>query len=37
MSEPVVSLRGVTKSFGAGGVTALQSIDLDVQRASSSR
>jgi NitT/TauT family transport system ATP-binding protein len=28
---PVVSLRGVTKSFGAGGVTALQSIDLDVR------
>jgi NitT/TauT family transport system ATP-binding protein len=27
---PVVSLRSVTKSFGAGGVTALQSIDLDV-------
>jgi NitT/TauT family transport system ATP-binding protein len=26
----VVSLRGVTKSFGAGGVTALQSIDLEV-------
>jgi NitT/TauT family transport system ATP-binding protein len=26
----VVSLRNVTKSFGAGGVTALQSIDLDV-------
>jgi NitT/TauT family transport system ATP-binding protein len=32
MTEPaVVSLRGVTKSFGAGGVTALQSIDLDVR------
>jgi NitT/TauT family transport system ATP-binding protein len=30
MSEPVVSLRGVTKSFEAAGVTALQSIDLDV-------
>ena len=30
MSGPVVSLRDVTKSFGAGGVTALQSIDLDV-------
>ncbi len=29
-SEAVVSLRSVTKSFGAGGVTALQSIDLDV-------
>jgi len=29
-TQPVVSLRGVTKSFGAGGVTALQSIDLDV-------
>jgi NitT/TauT family transport system ATP-binding protein len=28
---PVVSLRGVTKSFGADGVTALQSIDLDVR------
>jgi NitT/TauT family transport system ATP-binding protein len=28
---PVVSLRNVTKSFGGGGVTALQSIDLDVQ------
>jgi NitT/TauT family transport system ATP-binding protein len=27
----VVSLRSVTKSFGAGGVTALQSIDLDVR------
>jgi NitT/TauT family transport system ATP-binding protein len=26
----VVSLRGVTKSFAAGGVTALQSVDLDV-------
>jgi NitT/TauT family transport system ATP-binding protein len=31
MSEPVVSLRSVTKSFGAGGVTALQAIDLDIQ------
>jgi NitT/TauT family transport system ATP-binding protein len=31
MSEPVVSLRNVTKSFGAGGVVALQGIDLDVQ------
>ena len=32
MTEPaVVSLRSVTKSFGAGGVTALQSIDLDVR------
>ena len=30
MSESVVSLRSVTKTFGAGGVTALQSIDLDV-------
>ena len=30
MSEPVVSLSGVTKSFEAAGVTALQSIDLDV-------
>jgi NitT/TauT family transport system ATP-binding protein len=28
---PVVSLRDVTKSFGAQGVTALQSIDLDVR------
>jgi NitT/TauT family transport system ATP-binding protein len=28
----VVSLRNVTKSFGAGGVTALESIELDVQR-----
>jgi len=28
--QPVVSLRDVTKSFGTGGVTALQSIDLDV-------
>ena len=32
MTEPaVVSLRGVTKSFGAGGVTALEGIDLDVR------
>jgi NitT/TauT family transport system ATP-binding protein len=32
VSDPaVVSLRNVTKSFGAGGVTALQSIDLDVR------
>jgi NitT/TauT family transport system ATP-binding protein len=29
--DAVVSLRNLTKSFGAGGVTALQSIDLDVQ------
>ncbi len=29
-AQPVVSLRNVTKSFGAGEVTALQSIDLDV-------
>jgi NitT/TauT family transport system ATP-binding protein len=29
--DAVVSLRNVTKSFGAGAVTALQSIDLDVQ------
>jgi NitT/TauT family transport system ATP-binding protein len=29
--QAVVSLRSVTKSFGAGGVTALQSIDLDVR------
>jgi NitT/TauT family transport system ATP-binding protein len=28
--QPVVSLRNVTKSFGAGGVIAVQSIDLDV-------
>ena len=28
--EPVVSLRNVTKTFGTGGVTALQEIDLDV-------
>jgi NitT/TauT family transport system ATP-binding protein len=28
--QAVVSLRGVTKSFAGGGVTALQSIDLDV-------
>ena len=28
---PVVSVRGVTKSFGARGVTALQDIDLDVR------
>ena len=28
--QAVVSLRNVTKSFGAGGVTAVQSIDLDV-------
>jgi NitT/TauT family transport system ATP-binding protein len=33
MSGPaaVVSLRNVTKSFGSGAVTALQSIDLDVR------
>jgi NitT/TauT family transport system ATP-binding protein len=33
MSSPdaVVSLRGVTKTFGAGAVTALESIDLDVR------
>ena len=30
MSKPVVSLSGVTKSFEAAGVTALQAIDLDV-------
>jgi NitT/TauT family transport system ATP-binding protein len=30
-TDAVVSLRGVTKSFGTGGVTALQSIDLDVR------
>jgi NitT/TauT family transport system ATP-binding protein len=29
-AQPVVSLRGVTKTFGAGAVTALESIDLDV-------
>jgi NitT/TauT family transport system ATP-binding protein len=28
--QAVVSLRGVTKSFAGGGVTALESIDLDV-------
>jgi NitT/TauT family transport system ATP-binding protein len=30
-SQPVVSLRDVTKTFAGGGVTALQSIDLDVR------
>ena len=30
-ADAVVSLRGVTKSFGEGGVTALQAIDLDVR------
>lgn len=30
MSDAVVSLKGVTKVFGKGGVTALQGIDLDV-------
>jgi len=29
--QAVVSLRNVTKSFGAGAVTALESIDLDVR------
>jgi NitT/TauT family transport system ATP-binding protein len=29
--QPVVSVRNVTKSFGARGVTALQDIDLDVR------
>ena len=29
--QPVVSIRNVTKSFGARGVTALQDIDLDVR------
>jgi NitT/TauT family transport system ATP-binding protein len=29
-SQPVVTLRDVTKTFGAGAVTALASIDLDV-------
>jgi NitT/TauT family transport system ATP-binding protein len=29
--EPVVSLRNVTKTFGAGAVTAVESIDLDVR------
>jgi len=29
---PVVSARNVTKTFGKGGVTALQNIDLDVER-----
>jgi NitT/TauT family transport system ATP-binding protein len=28
--QPVVSLRSVTKTFGAGAVTALEAIDLDV-------
>ena len=32
MSEAVVSLRGVTKTFETAGVTGLQSIDLDVGR-----
>jgi NitT/TauT family transport system ATP-binding protein len=31
-SGAVVSLAGVTKSFATGGVTALQDIDLDVER-----
>ena len=31
MTDAVVSLRGVTKSFGQGGVTALESVDLDVR------
>ena len=30
-AQAVVSLRGVTKTFGEGGVTALESIDLDVE------
>jgi len=30
MTDPVVSLRDVTKEFGKGGVVAVQSIDLDV-------
>ena len=30
-AEAVVSLRGVTKTFGEGRVTALQAIDLDVR------
>jgi NitT/TauT family transport system ATP-binding protein len=30
--DTVVSARGVTKTFGKGGVTALQEIDLDVGR-----
>jgi NitT/TauT family transport system ATP-binding protein len=30
--DTVVSARGVTKTFGKGGVTALQEIDLDVSR-----
>jgi NitT/TauT family transport system ATP-binding protein len=30
ISEPVVSLRAVTKTFRGGGVTALAAIDLDV-------
>ena len=33
MTDPaVVSLRGVSKSFAKGGVTALQGIDLEVGR-----
>jgi NitT/TauT family transport system ATP-binding protein len=30
-TDAVVSVRGVTKQFGKGGVTALQDIDLDVR------
>ena len=30
MSEVVVAARGISKTFGKGGVTALQDIDLDV-------
>jgi NitT/TauT family transport system ATP-binding protein len=32
VNEAVVSARNVTKTFGRGGVTALQNIDLDVAR-----
>ncbi len=32
MSETVVSAKGITKTFGTGGVTALQDIDLEVGR-----
>jgi NitT/TauT family transport system ATP-binding protein len=32
VSDAVVSLHGVSKVFGKGGVTAVQSIDLDVQQ-----
>jgi NitT/TauT family transport system ATP-binding protein len=32
MTDAVVSARDVTKTFGKGGVTALQNIDLEVER-----